>query len=57
MREFFFKNPLIKAFIKGLDRKDERVLFNSLKSTDFDAGERLIRKNTKDRAIIIVGTG
>ena len=57
MREFFFKNALVRAFIKGMDRKDERALFNNLKSTDFDPGDRLIRKGTKDSAIIFVAGG
>lgn len=57
MREFFFKNPLVRAFVKGMDRKDEKVLFSNLKTTEFDPGDRLIRRSTKDRSIIIIGGG
>ena len=48
---------MIIAFLKGIDRKDERVLFNVIKSTDFDPADRVIRKGTKDRSIIFIGGG
>lgn len=57
VREFLLKNPLMRAFLKGIDRKDEKYLMNSLKLTDFDPAERLIRKGTKDRAVIFVASG
>lgn len=57
IREFFFKNQVIRCFLKGIDKKDEKHLFNSLKITEFDPAGRLIRKGTKDRCIIFVGTG
>lgn len=57
IREFFFKNPIIRTFLKGIDRKDEKYLFSVLKITEFDPSDRLIRKDTFDRAIIFVGAG
>ena len=57
VREFMLKNPLIKAFLKGIDRKDEKFIMNALKTTEFDPAERLIRKGTKDRAIIFIAQG
>jgi len=57
VREFFLKNPLMRAFLKGIDRKDEKYIMNSLKTTEFDPGDRLIRKATKDRAIIFIAQG
>jgi len=54
-RDFILKNPIIKSFLKGIDRKDEKVLLNSFKCTDFEPAERLIRAGTKDKSIIFVG--
>jgi len=57
VREFFLKNPIIKAFCKGFDRKDEKFLMSALKTTELDPGERVIRKGTRDRSIIFVVAG
>jgi len=57
MREFFVKNPVVKAFLKGFDRKDEKCLMGALKTHELDPADRLIRKNTIDRSIIIVVGG
>jgi hypothetical protein len=57
IREFFFKNPVIRSFLKGIDRRDEKYFFNALKVTELDNAERVIRKGTKDRSIIFVGSG
>ena len=57
IREFFFKNPIIRTFLKGIDRKDDKHLFNVLKFSEFDPADRLIRKETFDRSIIFVGSG
>ncbi len=53
--EFFFKNVTIRSFLKGIDRKDEKYLFNVLKITEFDPADRMIRKGTRERALIFVG--
>jgi CRP-like cAMP-binding protein len=57
IREFFFKNPVIRSFLKGIDKRDEKHIFNVMKITEFDNAERLIRKGTKDRSLIFVGAG
>jgi hypothetical protein len=57
IRDFFFKNPNIRSFLKGIDRKDEKYIFNALKITEFDPAGRLIRKGTRDRALIFIGGG
>jgi CRP-like cAMP-binding protein len=57
VREFLLKNPLIRAFLKGMDRRDEKFLMNAMKTTEFDPAERLIRKNTKDRTLIFIAAG
>lgn len=40
-----------------MDRRDEKYLLNSMRTTEFDTAERLIRKNTKDRTIIFIAAG
>ena len=57
MRDFFAKNPIVKGFFKGFDRKDEKIVLNYFKTSEVEMGERLIRKDTKDRCIIIVVAG
>ena len=38
MRDFFAKNPIIKAFFKGFDRKDEKILLNYFKTSEIEMG-------------------
>jgi len=47
----------MRAFLKGIDRKDEKYILNSLKTTELDPGDRLIRKCTKDRSILFIAQG
>lgn len=57
LREFFTKNAIIKAFMKGFDRKDEKVFMSALRTSELDPADRLVRKGTMDRSIIIVAAG
>jgi CRP-like cAMP-binding protein len=57
VREFFMKNPIVKAFFKGFDRKDEKTILGALKTSELEPGDRLVRKSTKDRALIFVIAG
>jgi len=57
MREFFLKNPIIKAFFKGFDRKDEKVIMTVLKTSELEPADRLVRKGSKDRCVIFVVAG
>eukprot|EP00347_Sterkiella_histriomuscorum_P003182 403365276 len=57
VRDFILKNQLVRAFLKGIDRKDEKFIMNAMRTTEFDPAERLIRKHTKDRSIIFIASG
>lgn len=57
MRELFTKNAVLKSFLNGLDKKDERVLIVDIKGQQFYAGDRVIRSKTKDRSLLFVATG
>ena len=57
LREFFSKNAVIKAFMKGFDRKDEKVFMTALRTSELEPAERLVRKGTVDRSVMIVVGG
>jgi len=57
VREFFNKNNIIKTFLNGLDKRDERVFLTDIKASGFVAGDRVIRINSKDRALYFVVAG
>ena len=57
VKDFFAKNAIIKAFFKGFDRKDEKIMMNYFKTSEVEMGERLIRKDTRDRCVIFVVSG
>ena len=37
-----------------MDKKDERVFMNEVKAQSMAPGDRVVRRNTKDRAMFIV---
>jgi len=43
LRDFYFKNPSIRAFLKGIDKRDEKYIINMMINIDMEAGERIIR--------------
>jgi hypothetical protein len=57
LRDFYFKNPSVRAFLKGVEKRDEKYILNAMKNIEMEAGERVIRSNTRDRSIIFVAGG
>ena len=57
IREFFNKNPIIKTFLNGMDKKDERIFVTDIKGQLMYSGDRVIRNKKKDRALFFVVTG
>lgn len=51
------KNPVFRTFLQGMDKRDERVFMNEIQGQVFYTGDRVIRSETKDRAIFIVVEG
>ena len=47
----------IRAFLKGIERRDEKMLLLQLLPLEMTPSQRILRKNTFDRSIFIVGTG
>lgn len=57
IREFYVKNPILKAFLNGCDKKDERSILNQLKPYEFCAGDRVIKRDSWDRSLLILAEG
>lgn len=57
LRDFYFKNDSIRAFLKGCEKRDEKFIISAMTATEFEGGERVTRKGTYDRAILIVSGG
>ena len=57
MKDFCKFNPAMRAFLRGLDTSDDRNFINSLQTIEFEKGERIIRKDTWDRCILILAGG
>ena len=57
LRDFYFKNNQIRAFLKGVEKRDEKFIIQALKGTELEASDRVIRKNTWDRSLLIVADG
>ena len=49
----------MKAFLNGMDKKDERILFNEMrdKVATMKPGDRVVRRHTQDRALFFVIRG
>jgi len=57
VREFFLKDPIIKTFLNGMDKKDERMFVTDVKGQHINAGDRVVRRSTKDRCLFFVVSG
>ena len=57
VREFFSKNVIVKSFLHGLEKRDERLITQSIGAQQFEPGDRVIRKDTRDRALFFVIQG
>jgi hypothetical protein len=57
VREFFLKNVAIRKFFNGLEKKDERLILMDIRAQNMKAGDRLVRRDTRDRALYFVISG
>jgi hypothetical protein len=57
LRNFYFKNESLRAFLNGIDKRDEKFIIGALKGTEVETSERVIRRGTWDRCILIVAEG
>ena len=57
LRDFFFKNQAMRAFLQGVEKRDERFIIQALRTIEFESGERVIRAGTLDKAVLFVAGG
>ena len=57
LRDFFMKNAMMKDFMAGMDKKDERFIMTEVRCQNMTAGDRIVKHGAKDRAIYIVICG
>lgn len=47
----------MRAFLKGVDKRDEKFIIQALKGTEVEAGDRVIKRGTWDRCVLVVADG
>jgi len=57
LRDFYFKNPAMRAFLEGIEKRDERFIIQAMRTIEFEAGERVIRGGTLDKSVLFVAGG
>ena len=57
LRDFFFKNQSMRAFLQGVEKRDERFIIQAFKNIEFEAGERVIKKDTWDKSVLFLAGG
>ena len=57
VRDFFFKNGSMRAFLHGIEKRDESKILQQFKTLDFENDELVVRRNTFDRAVLFVAGG
>ena len=57
LRDFYFKNPAMRAFLQGIEKRDERFIIQAMRTIEFEPGERVIRAGSKDKSVLFVASG
>ena len=57
LRDFYFKNPAVRAFLKGIDKRDEKYIINAMSNIDMESGEAVIKAGSYERCVILVAGG
>jgi len=57
LRDFYFKNESMRAFLQGIEKRDERFIIQALRTIEFEAGERVIRRGSVDKSVLFVAGG
>ena len=47
----------MRAFLQGIEKRDERFIIQAMRTIEFEPGERLIRRGTKDKSVLFVASG
>jgi len=57
LREFYAKNASMRAFLNGVEKREEKFITNGFRATEFETADRVIKKDTWDRSMLIVAEG
>ena len=47
----------MKAFLHGIEKRDELKIFQQFKTLEFEIDEQIIKKNTTEKAVLFVAGG
>ena len=47
----------MRAFLLGIEKRDERFIVQAMRTIEFEPGERVIRKDTVDKSVLFVAGG
>ena len=47
----------MRAFLHGIEKRDERFIIQAMRTIEFEPGERVIRRGTKDKSVLFVASG
>jgi len=57
LKDWYFKGPAMRAFLRGVEKRDEKVIFGALKVSELEAKTWVIKKATRDRYVLFVASG
>ena len=57
LRDFYFKNHSMRAFLQGVEKRDERFIVQAMRTIEFLPGEKVIRKGCWDKSVLFVAGG
>lgn len=57
VRDFLMKNPSMRAFLAGVEKRDEKFIYAAMKNSELEAAEKVIKKDTRDRSLLFVASG
>ena len=47
----------MRAFLHGIEKRDERFIIQAFKNIEFEAGEKVIKKGTWDKSVLFIAGG
>ncbi len=57
LRDFYSKNASMRAFLQGIEKRDERFVIQAMRTIEFETGERVIRSGSVDKSVLFVAGG
>ena len=47
----------MRAFLAGIEKRDERFIIQAFKNIEFEASEKVIKKGTIDKSVLFLAGG